>query len=43
LVLLVYFLYGRRHATLNTYRDPEEIAEPRGRRADFDDSDEINA
>ena len=43
LVLLVYFLYGRRHATLNTYSDPEEIAEPRGRRADFDDSDEINA
>ncbi|HQR27362.1 MAG TPA: amino acid permease [Nocardioides sp.] len=37
LVLLVYFLYGRHHATLNTYRDPEEIAEPRGRRGDVEE------
>jgi amino acid transporter len=42
LVLLVYFLYGRRHATLNTYTDPEEIAEPRGRSGDYDDSSEVN-
>lgn len=31
-VLLFYFFYGRHHATLNTYTDPEEIAEPAGRR-----------
>jgi amino acid transporter len=41
LVLIFYFVYGRRHATLNTYRDPEEIAEPRGRRGDLD-VDEVN-
>jgi basic amino acid/polyamine antiporter, APA family len=29
-VVAFYFAYGRRHATLNTYTDPEEIAEPRG-------------
>ena len=29
-VLTFYFAYGRRHAVLNTYVDPEEIAEPRG-------------
>jgi amino acid transporter len=29
-VLAFYFAYGRRHAVLNTYVDPEEIAEPRG-------------
>ena len=32
IVLLFYFFYGRHHATLNTYTDPEEIAEPAGRR-----------
>lgn len=32
IVLLFYFFYGRHHATLNTYTDPEEIAEPTGRR-----------
>lgn len=32
-----YFLYGRRHATLNTYTDPEEIAEPSGRRRDLEE------
>ena len=26
-----YFLYGRRHATLNTYTSLEEIAEPKGK------------
>ena len=36
-VLAVYFLYGRRHATLNHYTDPEEIAEPGGRRRDRDE------
>ena len=32
LVIVVgfYAVYGRRHATLNTYTDAEEIAEPRG-------------
>ena len=29
-VLAFYVAYGRRNATLNTYTDPEEIAEPRG-------------
>ena len=29
-VLAFYLAYGRRHAVLNTYRDLEEIAEPRG-------------
>jgi amino acid transporter len=29
-VLVFYFVYGRRHAVLNTYVEPEEIAEPRG-------------
>jgi len=32
IVLMFYFFYGRHHATLNTYTDPEEIAEPTGRR-----------
>jgi APA family basic amino acid/polyamine antiporter len=32
IVLLFYFFYGRHHATFNTYTDPEEIAEPAGRR-----------
>ena len=40
-VLVVYFLYGRRHATLNHYASPEEIAEPRGRGADYDDSQPV--
>jgi basic amino acid/polyamine antiporter, APA family len=30
IVVVVYFLYGRRHATLNHYVDLEEIAEPKG-------------
>jgi APA family basic amino acid/polyamine antiporter len=30
IVVIVYFLYGRRHATLNHYVDLEEIAEPKG-------------
>ncbi len=32
-----YFLWGRQHATLNTYTDDEEIAEPGGRRRRDDD------
>ena len=32
IVFAYYWFYGRRHATLNTYTDPEEIAEPAGRR-----------
>lgn len=32
IVLAFYFAYSRSHATLNTYVDPEEIAEPGGRR-----------
>jgi len=28
--VIVYFLYGRRHARLNTYASLEEIAEPKG-------------
>lgn len=31
LCLIWYFAYGRHHATLNTYTDLEEIAEPDGR------------
>ncbi|MBK6886271.1 MAG: amino acid permease [Tetrasphaera sp.] len=34
-----YAIYGRRHATLNHYVDPEEIAEPRGRRSDLKDEE----
>ena len=30
IVVIVYFLYGRRHARLNTYTSLEEIAEPKG-------------
>ncbi len=30
IVIAFYAVYGRRNATLNTYTDPEEIAEPRG-------------
>ena len=31
IVMAFYLAYGRRNATLNTYVDPEEIAEPRGK------------
>jgi len=31
IVVAFYFAYGRRNATLNTYVDPEEIAEPSGK------------
>ena len=34
LCLIWYFAYGRKHATLNTYVDPEEIAEPAGLKLD---------
>ncbi|HYN28260.1 MAG TPA: amino acid permease [Dermatophilaceae bacterium] len=33
-VIGFYFAYGRRHALLNTYVEPEEIAEPRGDEVD---------
>ena len=31
IVFVFYLAYGRQHAILNHYKDPEEIAEPRGR------------
>ncbi|MFN8097947.1 MAG: amino acid permease [Dermatophilaceae bacterium] len=37
LCVAFYWVYGMRHATLNHYTDPEEIAEPRGRRGDLDE------
>lgn len=36
LVALVYLLWGRHHAVLNTYQSDLEIAEPSGRRPDED-------
>jgi amino acid transporter len=35
-----YLVYGRRHAVLNTYTDPEEIAEPGGRRRRRDEEEQ---
>jgi amino acid transporter len=31
IVVIYYFAFGRRHAKLNSYTSPEEIAEPIGR------------
>ncbi len=37
LCVAFYLLYGRKHATLNHYTSPEEIAEPSGRRLKEDE------